>query len=248
MRPSEPARRGMTDAAVAGAGIVEAAIVARAAEVRARLDQVRDPELDEPVTAMGFIQAIEVSGGSVGVTFQLPTAWCAANFAFLMAVDMKSAVAALPWVTSVEIVLLEHFAARRINEAVGQDLSFVAAFPQKAEGELDDLRQTFLEKAFLARQFAVLDALSKPVAASAADWSIADLEHRAAESEALGAAVARYLALRRPLPGRRAFVTAGGDVVAAADWPVHLREIRRTAMTLAANAEHCRVLAEARSA
>ncbi|WP_051231637.1 iron-sulfur cluster assembly protein [Kaistia adipata] len=238
----------MTDPAAAGGGIAAATKAARIGDVRARLDQIRDPELDEPVTAMGFIQAIEIAGDDVRVMFQLPTAWCAANFAYLMAVDMKAAVAALPWVASVEIVLLEHFAARRINEAVGQDLSFVAAFPQKAEAELDDLRQTFLEKAFLARQHAVLAALSKPVAILAADWSIADLERQAGESEALGAAAARYLALRRSLPGQRAFVTAGGEAVAAADWPVHLREIRRTAMTLAANAEHCRVLASARTA
>ena len=225
--------------------VVDPRLAARIAEVRARLDRIRDPELDEPVTAMGFIRNIEVDGGAVGVTFRLPTAWCAANFAYLMAVDMKAALRTLPWASSVVIVLEEHFAARRINEAVAQNLSFVAAFPQKAEGELDDLRQTFLEKAFLARQHAVLEELSRQEAASAAGWAIADLERWAGASEARGAAVARYLALRRGLPGEAAFVTVRGDAVAAADWPDHRREIRRTAVTLAANAEHCRILAAA---
>jgi metal-sulfur cluster biosynthetic enzyme len=216
--------------------------------VRACLDAVRDPELDEPVTAMGFIQAIEVRDGAVGVTFQLPTAWCAANFAYLMAVDIKAAIVALPWVRAAEVVLLEHFAARRINDAVNRDLSFVEAFPNKAERELDDLRRTFVEKAFLARQNAVIEALSRAEVAAAAGWSVGDLERWVAGSPEHGVAVARYLALRRTLPGSAAFVTERGAPVPSADWPAHRREIRRTAMTIAANAEHCRMLAEARQA
>jgi metal-sulfur cluster biosynthetic enzyme len=222
----------------------------RTTEVLARLGEVRDPELDEPVTAMGFIQSIEIAGGKVGVTFRLPTAWCAANFAFLMAVDMKAAVAALPWVASVEIVLLEHFAARRINEAVGQDLSFVEAFPRKAEAELDGLRHTFVEKAFLARQHAVLESLPKRAGEdpSPAGCTIAELELLARQSKTLADPVARYLALRRPLGGTTAFVTPRGEAIAPAEWPAHVRDIRRTAVTMAANAEHCRVLASARLA
>ncbi|WP_018183915.1 iron-sulfur cluster assembly protein [Kaistia granuli] len=220
----------------------------RTAEVVDRLGEIRDPELDEPVTAMGFIQAIEIVDGKVGVTFQLPTAWCAANFAFLMAVDMKAAVRALPWVTTVEIVLLEHFAARRINEAVGQDLSFVEAFPQKAEAELDRLRHTFVEKAFLARQHAVLESLPNRPGDEPANWTIAELEGLARQSRALAEPVTRYLALRRPLGGTSAFVNARGEAVAPSGWPAHRRDLRRTAMTMAANAEHCRVLASARLA
>jgi metal-sulfur cluster biosynthetic enzyme len=225
-----------------------AASASRIAAVRSCLDEVRDPELDEPVTAMGFIQSITENGGQVGVTFQLPTAWCAANFAYLMAMDMKAAVAALPWVSSVEIVLLEHFAARRINEAVAQDLSFVAAFPQKAERELDDLRGTFLGKAFLARQHAVLEEMSRHEAALAIGWAIADLESWSAESRPRAAAVARYLVLRRTLPGSAAFVAEDGGAIGVSDWPGHRRDIRRTALSIAANAEHCRLLASARTA
>lgn len=226
----------------------DALTAARTAEVVECLGEIRDPELDEPVIAMGFIQAIEIVGGKVGVTFQLPTAWCAANFAFLMAVDMKASVRALPWVASVEIVLLEHFAARRINEAVGEDLSFVEAFPQKAEAELDGLRQTFVEKAFLARQHAVLESLPERSGDQPAKWTIAELEGLAWQSRSLAEPVARYLALRRPLGGTTAFVTARGEAVAPSEWPAHRRDIRRTAMTMAANAEHCRVLASARLA
>lgn len=219
---------------------------ARIAEVRLALDEIRDPELDETVTAMGFIKAIEIEGGSVGVTFQLPTQWCAANFAFLMAVDIKAAVTALPWVRSAEIILRDHFAARRINEAVSQNLSFVEAFPQKAEGELDGLRHTFLEKAFLARQHAVLDVLPKGGnLPSPALWTLGELERMAQQEIDLAEPVARYLALRRNLPGERAFVTARGEPVEREHWATHVRSVRSTAVTMAANAEHCRVLAAA---
>ncbi|WEK50174.1 MAG: iron-sulfur cluster assembly protein [Candidatus Kaistia colombiensis] len=241
MQPSEDASSSVA------AGVADG-LSARIAEVRRALSAIRDPELDETVTAMGFIKAIEIAGGAVGVTFQLPTQWCAANFAFLMAVDIKAAVMALPWVTSADVVLRDHFAARRINEAVERDLSFVEAFPQKAEGELDGLRHTFMEKAFLARQHAVLDALPKTQAPSPALWTIADLEDLSRLSNDLAEPVARYLALRRNLPGEAAFVTARGAPVEPAHWQVHARELRGTAVTMAANAEHCRVLAAANQA
>ena len=53
-----------------------------------------DPELDEPVTDMGFVEAVSVTGraaGAVQVSFRLPTYWCSPNFAFLMADDIKRA-------------------------------------------------------------------------------------------------------------------------------------------------------------
>lgn len=228
------------------APVLDALTGARIAAIHLALEAIRDPELDETVTAMGFIKSVTVADDAVAVTFQLPTQWCAANFAFLMAVDIKAAVLALPWVGSAEIVLREHFAARRINEAVAQDLSFMQAFPQKAEGELDGLRHTFMEKAFLARQHAVLDLLPKggnlPPSAL---WTIAELERMARQQPDLAEPVARYLALRRNLPGRAAFVTARGEPVAPGAWPAHLRELRGTAATMAANAEHCRILAAA---
>jgi len=241
MRPNEA-----TPSPAAPLAVADSLNEARAEEVRLALETIRDPELDETVTAMGFIKSIEVDGGSVGVAFQLPTQWCAANFAFLMAADLKAALVALPWVTSAEVVLRDHFAARRINEAVAQDLSFMQAFPQKAEGELDGLRHTFLEKAFLARQHAVLDVLPKggnlPLPAL---WTVPDLERVACETASLAEPVARYLALRRNLPGDRAFVSAQGKPVEIAQWAVHVRSVRGTAVTMAANAEHCRILAAA---
>ena len=241
MRPNED----ISSSALAPT-VVDALTIGRVAEVRLALGEIRDPELDETVTAMGFIKSIEIDGGSVGVTFQLPTQWCAANFAYLMAVDIKAAITALSWVTSAEVVLRDHFAARRINEAVAENLSFMEAFPQKAEGELDGLRHTFLEKAFLARQHAVLDVLPKGGnLPSLAVWTIGELERMARETSDIAEPTARYLALRRNLPGQAAFVTARGEPIETSRWPQHVREVRSTAVTMAANAEHCRILAAA---
>ena len=51
------------------------------AKVRAALGTVRDPELDEPLTDLGFVTAIELDGDSVRVHLRLPTYFCAPNFA-----------------------------------------------------------------------------------------------------------------------------------------------------------------------
>src|SRR5207249_2576426 len=57
---------------------------ARAA-VWAALGTVRDPELDEPLTDLGFVARCEVSdAGHAVVRLRLPTYFCAPNFAFLM--------------------------------------------------------------------------------------------------------------------------------------------------------------------
>ena len=60
-----------------------------------------DPELDEPITTLGFVGACVVSaGGDVEVRLRLPTPQCAPNFAYLMAADARAAVARLPEVAS----------------------------------------------------------------------------------------------------------------------------------------------------
>ena len=65
----------------------------RESEVLACLDSVTDPELDEPVTDLGFVEEVTVGAdGAVSIDFRLPTFWCAANFAYMMAEDMRDAV------------------------------------------------------------------------------------------------------------------------------------------------------------
>ena len=89
-------------------------------EIWARLSTVSDPELDESVAAMGFVESIEISdSGKVRIGFRLPTYWCSPNFAFLMAHDMREAVEGLDWVRRAEIALTNHCNAEEINRGIG---------------------------------------------------------------------------------------------------------------------------------
>ncbi|MGD0102565.1 MAG: iron-sulfur cluster assembly protein [Rhodopila sp.] len=134
----------------------------READVRRALDRVTDPELDEPVTDLRFIEHLTVDpDGNVSIGFRLPTYWCAANFAFLMAADMKREVAALPWTRSVKVTLGEHMYGDKINHGLANNLSFQETFGDEASAELDELRRTFLVKAFQRRQEALLQHLLK---------------------------------------------------------------------------------------
>ncbi len=55
------------------------------AAVRVALRTVVDPELDEPITDLGFVRSVSVRGAGVEVHLRLPTSFCAPNFAYLMA-------------------------------------------------------------------------------------------------------------------------------------------------------------------
>ncbi len=122
-------------------------------EVWAVLERVTDPEIDEPVTKLEFVTRVEIEGGSrVRIEFRLPTYWCAPNFAFLMASDMRDAVEELPWVEEVSVELLDHFSATLINRSVALKQDFRDAFPGETDGDLSQIRRTFLGKSYQRRQ------------------------------------------------------------------------------------------------
>jgi metal-sulfur cluster biosynthetic enzyme len=117
----------------------------------AALDAVRDPELDEPVTELGFVTSCEVTAdGAARVRLRLPTYFCAPNFAFLMVADAYDAVAAVPGVRRAEVVLEDHFASDAINGGVAAHAGFARSFDGEAVGELHELRADFLRKAVMA--------------------------------------------------------------------------------------------------
>ena len=129
-------------------------------QVYAAIADVLDPELDETLVKLGFIDSVRVEGQDVTVVFKLPTFWCAPNFAYLMAADLRNRVCALPGVRSTRIVLLDHCAEEEITSGINRRLSFDDAFPEDASGEdLEDLRRTFLRKGFLMRQDTLLRKL-----------------------------------------------------------------------------------------
>lgn len=125
----------------------------RTQEVWSALGTVTDPEIDESVTSLEFITSVRIeSGNKVHIEFRLPTYWCAPNFAFLMASDMREAVTELPWVESVTVGLVDHFSADLINRGVALRQDFRDAFPGETDDDLSEIRKKFLGKAFERRQ------------------------------------------------------------------------------------------------
>jgi metal-sulfur cluster biosynthetic enzyme len=105
--------------------------------VLAALETVRDPELDEPITSLGFVASCTVSAdGDASVRLRLPTYFCAPNFAYLMVADAYDVVSALPGVRAVSVVLEDHFASDAINDGVAAQAGFVRSFSGEAVGEL----------------------------------------------------------------------------------------------------------------
>jgi metal-sulfur cluster biosynthetic enzyme len=114
------------------------------------LGTVVDPELDQPITDLGFVSEAAVVAGHAHVRLRLPTYFCAPNFAYLMVADAYDAVRALPSVISVDVKLEDHFAAEEINRGVAASAGFTGSFPADAADELDELRLIFQRKAYLA--------------------------------------------------------------------------------------------------
>jgi metal-sulfur cluster biosynthetic enzyme len=132
-------------------------------DVLTALSTVRDPELDEPITTLGFVASCTVSAdGQARVRLRLPTYFCAPNFAFLMVADASDALVASPGVRTAEVVLEDHFASDAINAGVAAQAGFVASFDGEAVAELGDLRAQVLRKAVLAGT----DLVCRPLAAA----------------------------------------------------------------------------------
>jgi metal-sulfur cluster biosynthetic enzyme len=227
------------------------ATVEQTAEVWARLQSVIDPELDESVTELGFVTAVGVdAGGQVRIDFRLPTYWCAANFAFLMADDMRIAVAALPWVNKVTVGLGEHMYADEINRGVAAGLSFQATFGSEASGELEEVRRTFMVKAFQRRQEALLTYLLDHGHEAAALLRLSVAELNALPCDSAGRRlVERYLE-RRPVieavveagEVEAAFIDQDGESLDAGKIHAYLRALRRVGVNAEFNSALCRGL------
>lgn len=227
----------------------------RVREVWARLERVTDPELDEPVTALGFIERVAVdSAGGVDIDFRLPTYWCAANFAFLMADDMRCAVGALPWVRAVRPRLRDHMYAEAVNTGVAEGRSFKETFGDLAADEpLDELRETFRKKAFQRRQEAVLLALIGQGLAPEAlvDMDVATFDRIVISAPAGAAQKPRYRELLMDLglaywPEDRAFVGPDGAPLTLAGFDDYVRDLRSVRINMEFNGALCRGLLKAR--
>jgi metal-sulfur cluster biosynthetic enzyme len=225
--------------AAAATGGLEAAI----AEALAR---VRDPELDEPLPALGFVSSIEAAGGRARVRLRLPTYFCAPNFAYLMVADARAAVLSVPGIEEADIALEDHFADAEVNGAVAAGGGFADAFPGEADGELHELRALFTRKALLVRQARVAEALIR-----SAGWEPEQLAAMRVRDLPESPETREYLARRAELgldtsPSAAALVRGDGSAVPPAELAAHLRIARTVRVSVEGNAGLCRSLLKTR--
>lgn len=226
----------------------------RQAEVWRVLARVSDPELDEPVTEMGFVERVEIAGADVTVQFRLPTYWCSPNFAFLMAEGIVRELASLPWVARGTVRLEDHMYADEVNAAANGGARFSEVFAGLCDGEdLAALRAKFDEKAFQRRQESVLLRLR---ALGWSDSAIVAMTLRQLDAIDLGGGESgtqrpryREALVRRGLarwPGDLAFRTWDGAPLTVEGFRDHLATLRQVRLNMEFGGALCRGLAGAR--
>jgi metal-sulfur cluster biosynthetic enzyme len=229
--------------------------------VLAALRGVLDPELDESVVDLGFVDSVQVEDDRVEVVLRLPTFWCAPNFAYLMAHDAREAVRRAVGPRRVEVRLKDHFASDEISQGVSRDLPFDQIFGDQADGEdLTELRRIFQTKAFTMRleqlvqllldqglsaaevtSLRAADVLSAPAAGPLVLW----LGDRPQQLRGGGSVAGAYLSKRRqlgldqsdqaPLVG-----DANGAPIAPDELLSYLGRARRQRISMAFNSMFCR--------
>lgn len=209
--------------------------------VLAALASVRDPELDESVTTLGFVASCTVAEDGVAeVRLRLPTYFCAPNFAFLMVADAYDAVSAVPGVSRAEIILEDHFASTEINGGVAARAGFVQSFDGEAVEELTGLRRDFLRKAV----WAGTDRVCRPLVAagSSAEDLVALTLGDAPAGRDLDRLRDRRVELDLPAGDGDPLLLdpATGQPVSVDALPLHLRRARLTRVSLDANSGVCR--------
>lgn len=220
-------------------------------DVRGALSTVQDPELDEPITDLGFVRSIDVSpghrGSIVSVHLRLPTSFCSPNFAYLMASDSKDAISALGGVETVIVQLDDHHDSDLINAGLAADAGYRGTFGHEAEDSLDELRLTFQRKAHTAAMERCLTELLRAdrdlMEANVGRVRLADLP----DGRTKTALLRRRETLGLPAaPGATVLVDHAGVPYAPDDVPMALRRARSTRISIDGNAHFCRGLLRTR--
>lgn len=210
------------------------------------LGAVMDPELDEAVTELGFVEECRVDeAGVASVRLRLPTYFCAPNFAWMMVSDAHDAVSGVQGVTRAEIRLEDHFAGDEINAGVAGAAGFAATFEGEASTDLSELRAAFRAKAYIAALERLWRAgglaASPPVELVA--LRLADVADTPDKRRLLRRRGDLGLGER---PGDPLFVDEHGEPITAGALPGWLRRARMVRVNIEGNAELCRALLRTR--
>ena len=220
-------------------------------DLMARLDRVLDPELDESVLSLGFVESVAGDdAGNVTVCLRLPTYWCAANFSYLMASDVQRALSGLEGVRSVTVKLGEHFASREVEEGSVSAMTFGEAFPNGGPDTLEETRQIFLRKGYFSRQEDLLRELKRNglsfeqmAALRVADIGAAQVDARTAS---------RYLERREELgldcsPHAPLIVSVTGETIPPRELETYYIRARTTRLAMQANGSLCSAMLQSRN-
>lgn len=126
--------------------------------IQARLARVDDPELDESIVDLEYIDDLAIDDSEVTVTLVLPTAWCSPAFAWMMATGARDELESLSGVATATIRLEDHMHQDEINRGVNERLEFEAVF-EDADDDIEAVRRTLAEKARMSRQYRAIGAL-----------------------------------------------------------------------------------------
>ena len=227
--------------ALTEAAVLTAADPLTEAAVRSALDAVIDPELDEPITSLGFVRSVAVTEDRVEVHLRLPTSFCSPNFAYLMASDAKDALA--PLAREVVVELDDHHDSGLINRGLAAAAGYRGTFGHEAEDSLAELRATFRRKAHTASMERALTALQRATPA----WTDAET-YRVAIADLPEGTEKRMLLQRRAAIGLgvaghdRVLVDDAGRPVPAQESALRLRRARSVRISVEGNAHFCRGL------
>lgn len=215
------------------------------AAVRAALATVVDPELDEPITDLGFVRSVAVTGDTVEVHLRLPTSFCAPNFAWLMVSDARDAVSAVPGAGRVLVQLDDHHDSDLINRGLAAGADYRGTFGHEAEDSLDELRAVFARKAHTAAmERAVTAVLRADPAVDVTGLTVGDLP---AGEPTTGALLRHRAALGLPADdGAPVLLNPDGTRPGRAEAPMVLRRARSVRISVDGNAHFCRGLLRTR--
>jgi metal-sulfur cluster biosynthetic enzyme len=220
-----------------------------------RLEQVLDPELDQSILDLGFVRSLQLRSGHASVALRLPTSWCAVNFVYMMADDVRRALLSVEGIRQVTVRLGDHCAAEEIEAAVNAGRPFAEAFPGEGAGSLAALRLTFQRKGFLGRQERLLrelreaNCLPEVICALRLDEVSVEGDKIVIRQAQGGSAqsLQRYLERRAELgldcsPAAPLIVDLDGKRLSAERLVAHYETARTVRVAMEANGSFCRAL------
>lgn len=212
------------------------------------LSTVVDPELDEPITDLGFVRSVVLEDDGVTVHLRLPTAFCSPNFAYLMASDARDALRLVEGVGEVRVYLDDHHDSDKINGGLAADAGYLGTFGSEAQESLDELRRTFRVKAHTAVMERCIEAYLKRTGLGANEiyrLTLSDLPPGKYKEALLRRRMDIGLSI---CPASRVFVDETGQRVPPDAVPMRLRFARSVRISMEGNAHFCRGLLATRYA